>query len=447
MTISRIKFTENPFNIGWKKSERVLSTSCLLGEISYDDSDDKVLHTMDSSDLDEICPTTNSSKHAFGKYNLMYPSDTNKLIVEESASLNNGSESNVFHSHYFFANTEIIDKLETAYFFRVKNNNKIVFGKMENGAETIFKEFTNFIVPNYRRLEITYSFDGSEANFRLVVEDSAGNRLLDNRFTDSNPIENLQPNNADPGYLNAVHYENITNPNNSQFTSGSETYNYEIYQIVVVEERLQIVQDLRRTGRFYVKNGGLAINLSWTNILENLDAVVVQRKKDTFPRDHNNGTTVYSNNSPISNEEITISDSPLQKDTSYFYAVFSKFFGSWNDAVRKDKNATIVDTSEIPPIEIIDDFRASDGESIKSALSWSNPDDNQLGLVRVVRKQGGFPDDHEDGEIVFEKTDPQPDNLIEHIDKGLRRNEFYYYAVFTRRTAGEVWNDKVIFSE
>jgi hypothetical protein len=448
MSVSRVKFETSPFDIGWVKSDQTLDGSCSIGNVNYIDSDNTVQHVMNSSGIGGSCPSENSSNHSFGKYNLMYPSDTNKLIIEETVNTDtvNSSSSTVLHDHYFFANTDKIENLSTGYFIRIKNNNKMLFGKIENGSETILKTFNNLTVKNYRRIEMTYRYQSGEANFRLVVEDTGGTRLMDSRFNDSDPIDKLLPDNADPGYLNAVQYKDITNPNSGSFITGSEDYNYEIYNITVVEERLQIVQDFRRRNRFYTKNNGIAIDLSWTNILEDLEDVVVQRKKNTFPRDYQDGTRIYADSSPISNNEIMISDSPLSDETIYFYAVFSKFFGSWNNVVRKDKNAIVVDTSEIPPIKAIDDFRASDGESIKSDLSWSNPDDEQLGLVRVVRKESGFPSNHQDGQVVYEKSNPEPDNLVEYIDTGLNRNDFYYYVVFVRRTAGSVWNDKVIFS-
>ena len=102
---------------------------------------------------------------------------------------------------------------------------------------------------------------------------------------------------------------------------------------------------------------------------------------------------------------------------------------------------------EATPPALVQDFQASDGEDGQSTLTWTNPPDADLAEVIVLRKTGGYPSNHEDGVAVYRApsdTNPRPVSGAkeQHVDTGLINGTTYYYAVFSRDTAGK-WNDTV----
>lgn len=452
MALRTINFSSDPFNNRWKKDSNAEGENCELGTTNYNGGDDVVEHNMDALNLDQECPDPNTSQVSFGKYNLMYPSSEN--AIEWSEHLENIFTSNttvISHDHYFFCNTDQISNLERGYFVRVIDEQEVEIGKLEAGSETIFKNFS-MDLPAIRKFQLQYKFDSvnREATMRLRIINNQDNILKTIQVTDSNPADRLEPYKADPGYLNVVNYRDINNVNSNPFLDDEEYYDYELWELTVVEQLSDIVEDLSKDGRFYENNSNLAVDLIWRNldstVTNNLEEVSLRRKKNTFPKDHTDGTEIKNLSNPTVGEEVVVTDDSIQKNEEYFYVVFVKYDGSWVDKVRQYKNARIIDTSDIPPVKSVDNFNASSLSSTLAQLGWTNPFDDQLDEYRIVRRSDGFPEDYQDGEIVAEEQNPQPGNFVNKYDSGLEPNSFYYYAVFVKRSAGDVWNNQVIFS-
>ncbi|MFB6214747.1 MAG: S8 family serine peptidase, partial [Candidatus Bipolaricaulia bacterium] len=89
------------------------------------------------------------------------------------------------------------------------------------------------------------------------------------------------------------------------------------------------------------ENESQGSTLSWTNPSENdLARVVAQRKTGGYPVDHQDGITVYENDSPEPGELKTFTDSGLTNGTKYYYAVFtSDDAANWNESVKENSNA------------------------------------------------------------------------------------------------------------
>jgi hypothetical protein len=98
---------------------------------------------------------------------------------------------------------------------------------------------------------------------------------------------------------------------------------------------------------------------------------------------------------------------------------------------------------ETTPPALITNFQASDNEDSRSTLSWSNPSDRDLAEVIVRRKTSRYPVSHNDGDLVYQNTNPTPGAAVTHTDTGLTNGITYYYAVFSRDRAGN-WNDQVV---
>jgi pimeloyl-ACP methyl ester carboxylesterase len=104
---------------------------------------------------------------------------------------------------------------------------------------------------------------------------------------------------------------------------------------------------------------------------------------------------------------------------------------------------TITAKTDVIPPALIQDFLASDNEDGRSTLTWTNPSDRDLAEVIVRRKTGNYPTSHNDGDLVYQNTNPTPGAAVTHTDTGLTNGITYYYAVFSRDRAGN-WNDQVV---
>ncbi len=81
--------------------------------------------------------------------------------------------------------------------------------------------------------------------------------------------------------------------------------------------------------------------------------------------------------------------------------------------------------------ENVRNFTATpEGSLIK--LSWQNPSATDFSEVRLVRKEGYFPTDGSDGEVIYEgNLESLPDSRVE---QGIR----YYYAIFAKYSDGSL---------
>jgi hypothetical protein len=104
---------------------------------------------------------------------------------------------------------------------------------------------------------------------------------------------------------------------------------------------------------------------------------------------------------------------------------------------------TITAKTDVIPPALIQDFLASDNEDGRSTLTWTNPSDRDLAEVIVRRKTSRYPVSHNDGDLVYQNTNPTPGAAVTHTDTGLTNGITYYYAVFSRDRAGN-WNDQVV---
>jgi hypothetical protein len=73
----------------------------------------------------------------------------------------------------------------------------------------------------------------------------------------------------------------------------------------------------------------------------------------------------------------------------------------------------------------------------KLSLSWANPSDADFAGVKVIRKEGGYPEFITDGAQVYDGTDTS------YVDEGLTNDTTYYYRAFTYDTS-QNYNDAMV---
>ena len=109
--------------------------------------------------------------------------------------------------------------------------------------------------------------------------------------------------------------------------------------------------------------------LTWTNPGDSdLAEVLVRRKTNSYPVDHNDGHEINCNLSFDSGSTNTCVDSGLTNGQTYFYSVFTKdYSGNWNDVIKEQQNTSIGNPSNdnLPPVILVHGFQALDRGKIE----------------------------------------------------------------------------------
>jgi len=75
-----------------------------------------------------------------------------------------------------------------------------------------------------------------------------------------------------------------------------------------------------------------------------------------------------------------------------------------------------------------------DPQGGRIVLSWTNPDAQGLTMVKIFRRQMTYPvipEDKDTSVVIYDNSSPHPGEQVEHVDKGLKGETTYYYAVVT----------------
>jgi fibronectin type 3 domain-containing protein len=123
----------------------------------------------------------------------------------------------------------------------------------------------------------------------------------------------------------------------------------------------------------------------------------------------------------------------------YYYVVRS-YDTSGNESANSNE-ASVTPLDSVPPSAVVD-FAAGDGADGGSPLSWTNPVEPTLAEVLVARKTGSYPTGHADpaAVVVYDSTSSVSGGSVSFFDTGLTNGTTYFYAVYTRDSAGN-WND------
>lgn len=123
--------------------------------------------------------------------------------------------------------------------------------------------------------------------------------------------------------------------------------------------------------------------------------------------------------------------SNLEPGTKYYYAIIAEDGVGRERVLVKDFFVTQDSFDEIAPpnVSTLRAYR----ENGQSILTWKNPEVSDFEKVRVVRRQGGYPSDPFDGELVYEGRKQIHKELVSGDTKGVM-----HYAVFSYDAKGNV---------
>ena len=137
--------------------------------------------------------------------------------------------------------------------------------------------------------------------------------------------------------------------------------------------------------------------------------------------------------------DFKINDSWPEVEDAIDFGVFASDDGDLESGWHYDDTKASFTTDTTTPA-LIQDFTASNGEDRQSTLTWTNPADSDLDQVIVKRKTTGYPTSHTDGETRLTIDSAIPSHAETYTDEGLTNGQTYYYAVFSKDSAGN-WND------
>ena len=143
----------------------------------------------------------------------------------------------------------------------------------------------------------------------------------------------------------------------------------------------------------------------------------------------NNGTVVSANQNPAGTFTAIVND--LTPNTTYSYSVRSTDTAG-NTA--QTPLTTFTTLQDVTPPANPNNFTSTPG-SRQITLQWANPVDADFLGVRLIRQQGQFPANQNDGVVIFSQDTPGVANGS-RTDTELTNGTQYFYALFAYDTAG-----------
>lgn len=166
---------------------------------------------------------------------------------------------------------------------------------------------------------------------------------------------------------------------------------------------------------FIAEAGDSKITLSWVNPSDtDLKGIRIIRKVGTAPISLTDGQSVYDG---LGNTHVDMS---LENGTTYFYAAYAY------DTSQNYSTAVVVNAKpqgDLTPPGPVTNFTATAGDA-QVTLRWTNPQDEDVAGVKILRKVGSYPDSISDGNPIF-------DNLgTEFVDATVSNGVEYFYAAY-----------------
>jgi uncharacterized protein (TIGR03790 family) len=177
----------------------------------------------------------------------------------------------------------------------------------------------------------------------------------------------------------------------------------------------------------FANPGNHQVILTWTNPT-NADFVGarVMRKEGSYSSTYDDGTLVYdgSSNSCVS--------SGLTNDVTYYYTIFA-YDGTPNYATpgagAKTTSAPYLTESgaeiDVQPPGSIYSFSAIPGNA-QVSLSWTNPDDSDFSLVKVLRRTDYYPQSFSNGILITSVSS----TTTSYTDTDVVNDTTYFYTAF-----------------
>ncbi|NQV13329.1 MAG: S8 family serine peptidase [Parcubacteria group bacterium] len=165
-----------------------------------------------------------------------------------------------------------------------------------------------------------------------------------------------------------------------------------------------------------VAGNGQAV-LTWSNPDDsNFAGVKIVRKEGGNPQGPTDGTEVYRGDG-----ELHI-DTGLATETVYYYGAFSyNNAGGYSNGIYAVAGPISNDTSSPGTVS---GLKVTPLDS-KILLVWNNPSDADFAGVKVVRKEGDYPANAQDGTTVYQGAGTS------YLDSNLANGATYYYTLFS----------------
>ena len=194
---------------------------------------------------------------------------------------------------------------------------------------------------------------------------------------------------------------------------------------VIVGDPLMIISEIvapAEVTAIEAVTGDNQVALSWTNPGDaDLVGVKVLRKTGSYPGHIADGTLVYNG----IGESYT--DTDVINDTAYYYAIFAYDEVPNYSILGDNSKITVTPSLDTTGPGSVTGILANPGNH-QVILNWTNPTNADFVGVRVMRKEGSYSSDYDDGILVYSGSD----NSYTNAD--LDNDTTYYYTIFAYDT-------------
>ena len=172
-------------------------------------------------------------------------------------------------------------------------------------------------------------------------------------------------------------------------------------------------------------SGNQQVVLNWTNPGDaDFAGVRVMRKEDSYSSSYNDGTLVYNG------ADNSFTDSGLINETTYYYAIFAydtmPNYSVLGDEAKVMATPYLIESGleiDVSSPGSVYNFSATPADG-QVSLSWTNPADNDINLIKILRRTDYYPQTFSNGTLVMDA------NSTSYIDTDVINNITYFYTAF-----------------
>lgn len=196
-------------------------------------------------------------------------------------------------------------------------------------------------------------------------------------------------------------------------------------KIPTLEEKINKISTTEQKTDTNIEDGSIDLNKLDTNIQNEIKSIDNKLEKETFNKFKNDDYDIlkesiqskfdkFDNIGDITSGKI----GTKEVDETNINDSYMLRYDSKKDKIVYTKN----ELDRVPPSKVTNISAKS--ENSKVTLTWTNPNDTDFAGIKILRKEGEYPTNTTDGDLVYTGAN------VSYIDTTVKNDTTYYYRIF-----------------